>query len=135
MLRVVQNMLEESGQFALSVLTTDSLSGQDPFLLRIRDVDVDGGGIDDVVALTGSSALTGDPVEGFGTLLGLGKVVACVGDINDDGIVNAADLGLLIGAWGNKGGAADLNDDGLVNAADLGLLIGAWGPCPDGLGD
>ena len=134
-LRVVQNMLEESGQFALSVLTTDSLSGQDPFLLRIRDVDVDGGGIDDVVALTGSSALTGDPVEGFGTLLGLGKVIPCVGDINDDGIVNAADLGLLIGAWGNKGGAADLNDDGLVNAADLGLLIGAWGPCPDGLGD
>ena len=134
-LRVAQNMLVESGQFVLSVPTTDSLAGQEPFLLRIRDVDVDAGGIGDVVALTGSSALTGDPVDGFGTLLGLGKVVPCVGDVNDDGIVNAADLGLLIGAWGNKGGAEDLNDDGLVNAADLGLLIGAWGPCPDGLGD
>ena len=134
-LRVVQNMLVESGQFALSVLTTDSLSGQEPFLLQIRNVDVDAGGIDDVVALTGSSALTGGPVDGIGSLLGIGKAVPCVGDINQDGIVNAADLGLLIGAWGNKGGAADLNDDGLVNAADLGLLIGAWGPCPDGLGD
>ena len=134
-LRVVQNMLVESGQFALSVLATDSLAGQDPFLIRIRDVDVDGGGLDDVVALTGSSALSGDPVDGYGTLLGLGKVVPCIGDINADGIVDAADLGLLIGAWGNLGGAADLNDDGLVNAADLGLLIGAWGACPDGPGD
>ncbi len=25
--------------------------------------------------------------------------------------------------------AADINGDGLVDAADLGLLIGAWGPC------
>ncbi|MCP4833725.1 MAG: hypothetical protein GY895_03080 [Phycisphaera sp.] len=134
-LRVVQNMLVESGQFALSVLATDSLVGQEPFLLRIRNVDVDASGIGDVVALTGNSALTGDPADGFGALLGLGKSVPCVGDINLDGIVNAADLGLLIGAWGNKGGAADLNGDGLVTAADLGLLIGGWGPCPDGLGD
>ena len=25
---------------------------------------------------------------------------------------------------------ADLNGDGLVNGADLGLLLGGWGPCP-----
>ncbi len=55
----------------------------------------------------------------------------CLGDINLDTVVNAADLGLLIGEWGCMGGKciADLNDDGIVNAADLGLLIGAWGQC------
>lgn len=54
----------------------------------------------------------------------------CLGDINLDSVVNAADLGLLIGEWGCKGECvADLNEDGMVNAADLGLLIGAWGPC------
>ena len=56
----------------------------------------------------------------------------CVGDINDDGEDNAADLGLLIGAGGGCAGgcAEDLNNDGDVDAADLGLLIGAWGGCP-----
>ena len=46
------------------------------------------------------------------------------GDLNGDGIVNAADLGLLIAAWGTDG--ADLNGDGTTNAVDLGLLIAAW---------
>lgn len=49
------------------------------------------------------------------------------GDLNGDGVVNAADLGLLVAAWGPcKGCAADLNGDGVVNAADLGLLVAAW---------
>ena len=49
------------------------------------------------------------------------------GDLNGDGQVNAADLGLLVAAWGPcKGCAADLNGDGQVNAADLGLLVAAW---------
>jgi hypothetical protein len=59
---------------------------------------------------------------------------ACLGDLNDDGAVNGADLGLLLGAWGPCGGTppclGDLNDDGAVNGADLGLLLGAWGACP-----
>ena len=48
------------------------------------------------------------------------------GDINNDGAVNAADLSLLLGAWGASGGAADLNGDGTVGAADLALLLGGW---------
>lgn len=53
----------------------------------------------------------------------------CPADINGDGQVNGADLGLLIGNWGGSG-TGDLNNDGLVNGADLGILIGNWGPCP-----
>jgi len=47
-------------------------------------------------------------------------------DLNGDGQVNGADLGLLLAAWGELEGAADLNDDGIVDGADLGLLLAAW---------
>lgn len=49
------------------------------------------------------------------------------GDLNGDGIVNAQDLSILLGAWGQWGSAADLNGDGIVNAADLAILLGNWG--------
>ena len=56
---------------------------------------------------------------------------ACFGDLNGDGSVNGADLGILLAAWGPcRGCAADLNDDGIVGGADLGLLLAAWGTCP-----
>jgi hypothetical protein len=47
-------------------------------------------------------------------------------------MVNGADLGLMLGAWGSCGKKGpgcfgDLNDDGMVNGADLGLLLGNWG--------
>ena len=51
-------------------------------------------------------------------------------DLNGDGTVDGADLGLLLGAWGPCPGSpcpADLNGDGTVDGADLGLLLGAWG--------
>ena len=51
----------------------------------------------------------------------------CPEDLNGDGIVNGADLGLLLGSWGTSG--QDINGDGIVDGADLGLLLGAWGDC------
>lgn len=50
-------------------------------------------------------------------------------DLNGDGVVDGADLGELLAAWGNcpEKCAADLNDDGVVDGADLGLLLAAWG--------
>ena len=51
-------------------------------------------------------------------------------DINDDGVVNGADLGLLLSAWGPcpPPCPADINGDGVVNGADLGLLLASWRP-------
>ncbi|MFM7052791.1 MAG: dockerin type I domain-containing protein [Planctomycetota bacterium] len=46
-------------------------------------------------------------------------------DLNGDGVVNAADLSVLLAQWGGPG-SADLNGDGLVGAADLSILLGAW---------
>lgn len=52
----------------------------------------------------------------------------CPADITGDGTVDAADLSLLLGAWGTAG-TADLDGNGTVNAADLSILLGAWGSC------
>lgn len=49
--------------------------------------------------------------------------------------MTGADLGLLLGAWGECNPDtpcfADLTGDGFVTGADLGLLLGAWGVCVD----
>jgi len=59
----------------------------------------------------------------------------CVGDLNDDNVVNVSDLLILLGAWGACPGCdADLNNDGVVNVSDLLILLGAWGACPAALG-
>lgn len=47
-------------------------------------------------------------------------------DLNGDGHVDGADLGLLLGNW-NAAGVGDINGDGHVDGADLGLLLGSWG--------
>ncbi|MFO0829823.1 MAG: hypothetical protein U0572_16905 [Phycisphaerales bacterium] len=52
----------------------------------------------------------------------------CSADLDGNGAVDAADLGILLGQWGSVG-SADLNASGTVDAADLGVLLGAWGPC------
>lgn len=53
----------------------------------------------------------------------------CPGDFNCDGIVNGADFGFLLAAWGTSNEDADLNGDGVVSGADLGALLAMWGPC------
>lgn len=61
------------------------------------------------------------------------RPTACVGDLDDNDFVDAADLAIVLGAWGPCGGscAADLNQDLFVDAADLAILLGAWGACPE----
>ncbi|MCA9285990.1 MAG: hypothetical protein KDA22_12275 [Phycisphaerales bacterium] len=59
-----------------------------------------------------------------------------LGDLNQDGFVNGADLGLLLASWSQFPGEpgcggdlccpADLNGDGFVDGSDLGLLLGNW---------
>lgn len=66
------------------------------------------------------------------TPLGPSPFDACVvtGDLDGDGAVTGADLGLLLAAWGAcaecSGCPADLDGDCEVGGADLGLLLGAW---------
>jgi len=57
-------------------------------------------------------------------------VLDCLADQNDDGVVDAADLALVLGAWGSSGDTGDIDQNGTVDAADLAAVLGAWGRCP-----
>lgn len=52
-------------------------------------------------------------------------------DLNFDGLVNAADLTILLNGWGACASTmncpADISGDGSVDAADLTMLLNAWG--------
>lgn len=48
------------------------------------------------------------------------------GDANGDGVVNAADLALLLSNWG-LGGNTDFNHDGVTDGQDMALLLSNWG--------
>ena len=55
----------------------------------------------------------------------------CPGDFNGDGVVDGADFGFILAAWGPCPGCPeDLDGNGTVNGADVGLLLAVWGPCP-----
>lgn len=75
---------------------------------------------------------SGDAKPGIGTkptlIVEWTPAARCAGDLDRDGGVDAADLGVLLGAWQTP--AADLDGDGTTDASDLATLLGAWGPCP-----
>lgn len=60
-------------------------------------------------------------------------VPSCIADLNGDGSVDGADLGILLSAWGTCTDPccpSDLTGDGQVDGADLGILLASWGDCP-----
>ncbi len=63
-----------------------------------------------------------------GTLHATGtRVIVCAADLNHDGIVDAADLTILLSGWDTA--SADIDGNGTTNAQDLTVLLGAWGDC------
>ena len=86
------------------------------------------------VAIAGTELLirVGSPVQEEGdatiTITCTPFETPCPEDLNDDGKVDGADIGLLLAQWGSAG-TADFNNDGNVNGADIGLLLSAWGDC------
>jgi len=99
------------------------------------------------VAIDGTVAAVGSRLDDLDGVVNIGSVtVVCIdaeacsncpapsptGDLNGDGLVNGADLALLLGAWGASWTPpeppvpSDINGDGTVGGADLALLLGAW---------
>lgn len=61
-----------------------------------------------------------------------GAVCAFPGDLDLDGVVDPADLAIILGNWGPcpappESCLADLNGDGIVGPADLAIVLGNWG--------
>ena len=52
-------------------------------------------------------------------------------DLFINGVINGADLGILLSQWGPApiGTVSDIDHDGIVNGADLGFLLSVWGTC------
>ena len=59
--------------------------------------------------------------------------IGCDADVNQDGVVDGLDLGILLQEWGSTEQndelslRADLNQDGEVNGTDVGVFFAAWG--------
>jgi hypothetical protein len=65
-------------------------------------------------------------------LLAYHSTIRCPGDLDGSGEVDAADLGMLLLAYGpctDDDAAADLDGSGEVDSADLGLFLLYFGPC------
>jgi hypothetical protein len=74
-------------------------------------------------ATTGASDVFGARVNADGSL---GPPPASnPADLDGDGVINAADLALLLSNWGASG-VGDIDGDGTVGAADLSALLAAW---------
>jgi hypothetical protein len=113
------------GQVVLVELPASGRAATEPMLVLVGDVDADGDG--DLVTISGPTAADGTAgVNSSLTALrnSLLSVNAC--DLDGDGAVAGADLGLLLAAWGGGAGPADINGDGVVDGADLGILLACW---------
>jgi hypothetical protein len=53
----------------------------------------------------------------------------CPADFNGDGVVNGADLTLLLNAWATLSDTIDLDGNGVIDGADLTILLSEWGSC------
>ena len=79
------------------------------------------------VLLAGAIGVSSFDFDFVVSLMGTESVPELPEDLTGDGLVNSADLGLLIAEWGFcEDCAADFDGDGLVDASDLGAIIAAW---------
>lgn len=126
--RIIRNDQNDGDQLTLAT-AIDLGSGGDPALVIVGDIN--GDGLDDLVAVNSAEEEAPGPGATLGVLLNATQAAGCAEDLNGNGIVNGADLILLLGAWGsNPGGPPDFDGDGIVGTPDLLTLLGAWGPCP-----
>jgi len=107
----------------------------------VGNIAIAGGGIwvrpgFDTLLLGATEVCGNQPNAIEGQYTDLGKnlfCTGCPGDLNGNGVVDGADVSVLIGFWGFSGVGiavpADLNNDGIVDAADLTVLLANWGTC------
>lgn len=95
-----------------------AFTGEDPngtWTLTVSDDELFFSGVFNAWTLELSTCVCADPPT-------------CPADLNGDGLVDGADLGAMLSAWGGPG--ADLDGNGTTDGGDLGQLLSAWGGCP-----
>jgi len=86
---------------------------------------VPGAAGDDLVIAGQFTEIDGDAANRLAVWEGCGGP-GVPGDLNGDGVVDGADLGILLAAWGGDDAAADLDGNGVVDGADLASLLADW---------
>ena len=114
--------------------------GQD-WLERAKVLAPDGAAEDKfgfAVGLDGETAIVGafgrDDLgddSGAAYMIDVGRACECIADIDGTGVVDFADLLLLLAQWGSCPPVClgDLDGDGTIDFRDLLMLLAAWGPC------
>lgn len=95
---------------------------------------VDAGTGDTRLSLQTTEACSNSPrpnVLGDFADFGGNTICDCVGDTNDDGIVNSVDLSIVLSSFGPCTGACsgDANRDGFVSGLDISAVLAGWGVC------
>ncbi|MFK7888117.1 MAG: thrombospondin type 3 repeat-containing protein [Gammaproteobacteria bacterium] len=103
------------GVFVDAALTETTLSEATQLAITGTDSDADS-----VLDAQDNCTLAANPDQRDTDADGYGN--RCDPDLNNDGIVNVIDLGLLRAEFFTANENADLNGDGVVNVVDLGLL-------------
>jgi len=84
--------------------------------------DCNDNGIDDAADI---AAGTADDIDGDGTP---DSCEIAAGDVNLNGIVNSADVNIVLGWWGlDYSPTSDCNTDGTVDGHDLAMVLAAFG--------
>lgn len=125
------NRIRVANGFAYLTASNEStlytIDFSNPFNLMLVDTRPDTStpmGID----LDGDRLVVTKGVQGLDVIdIGPCLTETCAPDLNGDGIVDAADLGRLIGSFRQADSAADINGDGIVDQSDLGILISQFG--------
>ena len=55
----------------------------------------------------------------------------CPGDLNSDRIVDAMDISMILGHWGQADPDYDIDGSGSVDGYDLAIVLAAWGECQE----
>ena len=65
------------------------------------------------------------------TLTGSAHAICPIGDLTGDGVVDGADLSIVLSAFGASGNGllADISGDGVVDSVDMAYLLNVFGPC------
>lgn len=77
----------------------------------------------------GNGVMTGGAFALRGGFWNGAPPVSCPADLTNDGVVDGADLVVVLGSWLTPG-PGDLNGDGTVNGGDISVILGEWGACP-----
>ena len=129
----LDNTTEGTGPFDLMYRFNEEVTLHAPVTHRGRDLvgwrfnagGIEPGSADGEIELT----LNQNAIPAGGFLATAVYEANLLGDFNNDGTVNGADLGLLIALFGSPAEdnpQYDLNEDGLIDGGDVGMLLANW---------